>query len=178
MELETGGKARPRNVDWKRAAALLYGDWGTSKAYVIGIAFGLAMYGSFWFVLAVGGLTALVGLNYIWVCKYFPEGGGVYSAARAHSRHLALIGGFLLVANYLVTAALSCFEAFVYFGFTFEDVTTLMEITPDPRPLYRFDDRPHTTSDFDEASRRLQADRGRYIHRIGPQRGASSSARR
>ena len=30
---------RPRNVDWKRAAALLYGDWGTSKAYVIGLAF-------------------------------------------------------------------------------------------------------------------------------------------
>ena len=22
--------ARPRNLDWKRAAALLYGDWGTS----------------------------------------------------------------------------------------------------------------------------------------------------
>jgi hypothetical protein len=30
---------RPRDVDWKRAAALLYGDWGTSKAYVIGMAF-------------------------------------------------------------------------------------------------------------------------------------------
>src|ERR1041384_8482007 len=30
---------RPRNVDWKRAAAILYGDWGTSKAYVIGLAF-------------------------------------------------------------------------------------------------------------------------------------------
>ena len=28
---------RPRNVDWKRAAAILYGDWGTSKAYVIGL---------------------------------------------------------------------------------------------------------------------------------------------
>ena len=27
---------RPRNVGWARAAALLYGDWGTSKAYVIG----------------------------------------------------------------------------------------------------------------------------------------------
>ena len=23
---------RPHNLDWKRAAALLYGDWGTSKA--------------------------------------------------------------------------------------------------------------------------------------------------
>ncbi len=120
MELSTGA-ARPRNVDWKRAAALLYGDWGTSKAYVTGIAFAIAMYSSFWLVLAVGVLTLLVGINYIWVCKYFPEGGGVYSAAKAHSRHLALIGGFLLVANYLVTASLSCFAAFVYFNFTYED---------------------------------------------------------
>ena len=36
---ESGAVHRPRNVDWKRAAALLYGDWGTSKAYVIGLAF-------------------------------------------------------------------------------------------------------------------------------------------
>src|SRR5205823_313674 len=37
---------RPRNVDWKRAAAILYGDWGTSKAYVIGLAFAVAGYSS------------------------------------------------------------------------------------------------------------------------------------
>lgn len=36
MEINTIG--RPRNVGWARAAALLYGDWGTSKAYVIGLA--------------------------------------------------------------------------------------------------------------------------------------------
>jgi amino acid transporter/nucleotide-binding universal stress UspA family protein len=108
-------------VDWKRAAALLYGDWGTSKAYVPGIAFAIAMYHSFWIVLAVSVLTLLVGINYIWVCKYFPEGGGVYSAAKQHARWLALVGGFLLVADYIVTASLSCFEAFVYFNFTYED---------------------------------------------------------
>ncbi len=33
---------RPRNVDAKGAAAILYGDWGTSKAYVIGLAFAFA----------------------------------------------------------------------------------------------------------------------------------------
>jgi amino acid transporter len=123
--MDIGVTSRPRNVDWKRAAALLYGDWGTSKAYVTGIGFAVAAgylgtsYASFWLVLAVAALTAMVGLNYTWVCKYFPEGGGVYSAAKAHSRHLALVGGFLLVANYLVTASLSCFEAFVYFGFDY-----------------------------------------------------------
>ena len=120
MEIQTGA-SRPRNVDWKRAAALLYGDWGTSKAYVTGIAFSLALYSSFWFVLVIGLLTALVGFNYIWICKYFPEGGGVYSSARAHSRHLALIGGFLLVADYIVTASLSCYDAFLYLNFTLED---------------------------------------------------------
>ena len=119
--METSHSTRPRNVDWKRAAALLYGDWGTSKAYVPGLAFSLALYGSFWFVLAVSALTALVGINYIWICKYFPEGGGVYSSAKAHSRNLALLGGFLLVADYIVTASLSCYDAFLYLGFSFED---------------------------------------------------------
>jgi amino acid transporter len=112
---------RPRNVDWKRAAALLYGDWGTSKAYVPGLAFALAAYSSFWFVLAVGLLTALVGLNYIWICKYFPDGGGVYSSAKRQSKNLALVGGFMLVADYIVTASLSCYDAFLYLGFSFED---------------------------------------------------------
>src|SRR5438552_5348507 len=112
---------RPRNVDWKRAAALLYGDWGTSKAYVTGIAFAIAMYSSFWFVLAISILTALVGFNYITICKCFPDGGGVYSSAKAQHRYLALIGGFLLVADYVVTASLSCYDAFLYLGFDYND---------------------------------------------------------
>jgi amino acid transporter/nucleotide-binding universal stress UspA family protein len=112
---------RPRNIGWKRAAALLYGDWGTSKAYVTGLAFAIAMYSSFWFVLAISLLTAVVGLNYIWVCKYFPDGGGVYSSAKAQSRYLALIGGFLLIADYIVTASLSCYDAYLYLGFEYND---------------------------------------------------------
>lgn len=56
---------RPRNVDWKRAAALLYGDWGTSKAYVIGLAFAAAGYASMPIILAVCALTALVGYRRI-----------------------------------------------------------------------------------------------------------------
>ena len=49
-EIVSAGVHRPRNVDWKRAAALLYGDWGTSKAYVIGLAFAVAGYASFWLI--------------------------------------------------------------------------------------------------------------------------------
>jgi amino acid transporter/nucleotide-binding universal stress UspA family protein len=106
---------RPRNVDWKRAAALLYGDWGTSKAYVIGLAFVAAGFGSLPIILAVCAVTGLVGINYAIICRYFPDGGGVYSAARSQGRMLAVIGALLLVADLTVTAALSGWSALSYF---------------------------------------------------------------
>ena len=49
------GAYRPRNVGWARAAALLYGDWGTSKAYVIGAAFLASQYASLPIIVAVSG---------------------------------------------------------------------------------------------------------------------------
>jgi K+ transporter len=49
---------RPRDVNALRAAGILFGDWGTSKAYVLGLAFALAGYSSFWFILAVSILSA------------------------------------------------------------------------------------------------------------------------
>lgn len=107
---------RPRNVDWKRAAALLYGDWGTSKAYVIGLAFVAAGFASLPTIIAVCLLTALVAVNYAAICRYFPDGGGVYSAAKSQGKTLAVIGALLLVADLTVTAALSAFEAFKYLG--------------------------------------------------------------
>jgi len=106
---------RPRNVGWARAAALLYGDWGTSKAYVIGAAFLAAGYASFPIIAAVCALTGLVGYNYVIVCKHYPDGGGVYSSARTQSRFLAVLGSLLLVANFTVTASLSGWAAMVYF---------------------------------------------------------------
>ena len=122
------GVHRPRNVGWARAAALLYGDWGTSKAYVIGAAFAYPMllaadgsvkdylgYSSFPIILAVCLLTALVGYNYTIVCKHFPDGGGVYSSARLQSRFLAVLGSLLLVADLTVTASLSGWSAMAYF---------------------------------------------------------------
>src|SRR2546429_9326672 len=80
---------RPRNVDWKRAAALLYGDWGTSKAYVIGLAFVAAGFSSLPIILAFCALTGLVAINYAVICRYFRHGGGVYSAAKSQGRLLA-----------------------------------------------------------------------------------------
>ena len=107
---------RPRNVGWLRAAALLYGDWGTSKAYVIGLAVLLAGYAAPTYLAAILVLTFLVGCNYVWVCKFFPEGGGVYHAARIFSPRLGVVGALLLLAGYVVTAAISGYEAYNYFG--------------------------------------------------------------
>ncbi|MDA0858218.1 MAG: amino acid transporter, partial [Verrucomicrobia bacterium] len=113
---------RPRNVGWMRAAALLYGDWGTSKAYVIGLAVLLAGYAAPYYLAGIIGLTILVGCNYVWVCKFFPEGGGVYHAARRHSARLGVVGALLLFAGYVVTASISAYEAYNYFGLGAEAV--------------------------------------------------------
>src|SRR2546423_1991542 len=107
---------RPRNVDWPRAAAILYGDWGSSKIYIIGLAFAVAGYSSFWLIAPMCLLTALVGINYIVICRHYPDGGGVYASVRHRSEILSIVGAFLLIADYLVTAAISALSAFQYLG--------------------------------------------------------------
>src|SRR5580658_7355088 len=109
-----GNTRRPRNVDVPRAAAILYGDWGTSKAYVIGLAFAVGAYSSFWLIAAMCLLTALVGVNYMAICKHYPDGGGVYASVRHRSEIISIVGAFLLIADYIVTAALSALSAFDY----------------------------------------------------------------
>lgn len=95
---------------------MLYGDWGTSKAYVIGIAFALAGHASWFFLGLMSLLTLLVGYCYTIICRIYPDGGGVYSALRSRSRLFASIGAFMLVADYVVTASLSALSAFHYFN--------------------------------------------------------------
>lgn len=107
---------RPRNVNSLKAAGILYGDWGTSKAYVLGLTFALAGYSSFWFILAISILTFLVGINYIKICGFYPNGGGVYASVRNRSKILSLVGAFFLISDYLITASLSAISAFHYLG--------------------------------------------------------------
>ena len=97
------------------AAAILYGDWGTSKAYVIGLAFAVGGYSSFWLIAAMCVLTALVGVNYMAICRHYPDGGGVYASVRHRSEIISIVGAFLLIADYIVTAAFSALSAFQYF---------------------------------------------------------------
>jgi amino acid transporter/nucleotide-binding universal stress UspA family protein len=113
------GTKRPRNLDARRSAAILYGDWGTSKAYVIGLAFAVAGgYGSFALIGAMCLLTALVGVNYMTICKHYPDGGGVYASVRHRSEVISIVGAFLLIADYIVTAAISALSAFLYLGWS------------------------------------------------------------
>ena len=113
---------RPRDLKWYQAGALLYGDWGTSKAYVLGIAFALSGHASWFFLGIMSVLTAVVGICYMIICKLFPDGGGVYSAVKSRSQVLAMVGALLLVADYVVTASLSALDAFHYFNLPYPEV--------------------------------------------------------
>src|SRR5206468_10876374 len=107
---------RPRNLGWFGAAGLLFGDWGTSRLYVLGIAFVVGGRSSFWLIAAMSLLILFVGWAYTQICRIYPDGGGVYTAARHRSALLGVIGALLLFADYTVTASLSAVEAFHYFG--------------------------------------------------------------
>jgi len=67
---------------------------------VIGRAFAVAGYSSFWRIGAMCVLTALVGLNYIVICRHYPDGGGVYARVRHRSEVISIVGAFLLLADW------------------------------------------------------------------------------
>src|SRR5256885_14871034 len=92
---------RPRNVSWFGAAGLLFGDWGTSRLYVLGLAFLVAGRTSFYLIAAMSGVILAVGWAYTQICRIYPDGGGVYTAARQRSRLLAGSGGARLVAEFM-----------------------------------------------------------------------------
>lgn len=107
---------RPRNLGWFGAAGLLFGDWGTSRLYVLGIAFAVAGRTSFYLIAGMSVLILAVGWAYTQICRIYPDGGGVYTAARHRSALLGVVGALLLFADYTITASLSAVDAFHYFG--------------------------------------------------------------
>src|SRR5881396_982576 len=116
---------RPRELNWFRAGALLFGDWGTSRLYVLGLAFLVAGRSSFWLIAAMSLLILAVGWAYTQICRIYPDGGGVYTAAKHRSQLLAVIGALLLFADYTVTASLSAVDAFHYFGLGPQEVAAV-----------------------------------------------------
>ncbi|MEL7473106.1 MAG: universal stress protein [Planctomycetota bacterium] len=109
-------ESRPRSLKWFHAGPLLYGDWGTSRLYVLGLAFLFTAHASVLYLAAISLLMLAVSWAYAIICRSFPDGGGVYTAARKLSPTLAIVGSTLLLSGYIMTAAISVVEAFHYFG--------------------------------------------------------------
>lgn len=107
---------RPRDLAWYHAGPLLFGDWGTSRLYVLGLAFFYTGHASLSYLVAMSVFMAVVAWGYTIVCRLFPEGGGVYAAARRIHPLLSVIGATMLLCGYVITASLSTLEAFHYFG--------------------------------------------------------------
>lgn len=105
---------RPRQLHWYHAGPMLFGDWGTSRLYVLGMCFAHAHHASLWFMMAMSVLLMVVGWAYSIICRLYPDGGGVYSSAKHKSQSLAVFGALMLAADYVVTAALSALDAFHY----------------------------------------------------------------
>src|SRR5262249_53893399 len=91
---------RPRNVGWVKAAGLLFGDWGTSRLYVLGLAFLVAGRSSFWLIAGMSALILFVGWAYTQVCRIYPDGGGVYTAGRKKRRGLGVRRPLLLFCGF------------------------------------------------------------------------------
>lgn len=109
---------------------MLFGDWGTSRLYVLGLAFFFAGPTSFYLIAAMSVLILAVGWAYTQICRIYPDGGGVYSAAKSKSKTLAVVGALLLFADYVVTASLSSLDGFHYFGLNHGDGSLLSLSSP------------------------------------------------
>src|SRR5256885_11489676 len=145
---------RPRNVGWLQAAGLLFGDWGTSRLYVLGLALFFAGRTSFWLILAMSLLILAVGWAYTQICRIYPDGGGVDATAKHKSRMLAVVGALLLFADYTVTASLSALDAFHYFGLgAHHEHVARGEMDPPPDVGDQLD--PHRQSESSEADKLL-----------------------
>jgi amino acid transporter/nucleotide-binding universal stress UspA family protein len=106
---------RPRDLDWRHAGPLLFGDWGTSRLYVLGLAFYYTGHASVPYLAVMSLIMIAVAWAYTIICRCFPDGGGVYTAARRLSPILSVVGATLLLCDFIVTASLSAVEAFHYF---------------------------------------------------------------
>src|ERR1043165_8225899 len=108
--------SRPRNLKWYHAGPLLFGDWGTSRLYVLGLAFYYTAHAAPVYLGAMSALMIAVAWCYTIICRTFHDGGGVYAVARQLSPTLAVVGATLLLCDYTVTAAISIVDGLHYFG--------------------------------------------------------------
>src|ERR1700741_2222245 len=50
------------------------------------------------------------------ICRHYPDEGGGYASVHHRSKVIAIVGAFLLVADYIVTASISALFGFQYVG--------------------------------------------------------------
>jgi nucleotide-binding universal stress UspA family protein len=67
-------------------------------------------------------------VNYMAICKHYPDGGGVYASVRHRSEIISIVGAFLLIADYIVTAAISALSAFDYLGVSHPEIWAALAI--------------------------------------------------
>src|SRR5688572_28929392 len=103
---------RPRVLKWYHAGPLLFGDWGTSRLYVLGLAFYYTGHASPLFLAVMSLVMIAVAWAYTVACRCFPDGGGVYAAARPLNKTFSVLGATLLLCDYIVTASSSAVEGF------------------------------------------------------------------
>jgi len=120
---------RPRVLRWYHAGPLLFGDWGTSRLYVLGLAFYFTGHASPIFLGVMSLIMIVVAWAYTVACRCFPDCGGVYAAARPLNRTFAVVGTTLLLCDYIITASLSAVESFHYFHAPGEWVVGLCVVT-------------------------------------------------
>lgn len=119
---------RPRTLTWLHSGPLLFGDWGTSRLYVLGLAFYYTGHASIYYLAVMSVIMAGVAWGYSIICRCFPDGGGVYSAARRISPLLSVIAATLLICDFIITAALSAIEGFHYLGLDGKGIIVMSSI--------------------------------------------------
>ena len=108
-------KVRAGTLGWFLCWAVVFADIGTSIYYVPGILYG--SYGTRAGIFVLMTLVAFVLLctKYVEVTWRFPEGGGVVNvSARALHPFVGLLGGFFILVDYYLTAAISALSGVIY----------------------------------------------------------------
>jgi hypothetical protein len=83
---------------------MLFGDLGTSRLYVLGLAFYFTRHASLFHIIFVNILLLLVGSCYLIICRKYPDGGGVYSAVKTD---VLLVANSSNMGAHAVTAGLA-----------------------------------------------------------------------
>jgi len=109
----TGLHRRETSIGSARGIAVR--DWGTSNGVVIGLAFASAGYASLPHRSGLR-LAALVGLQLHHRLASISPTAAAFTRPPGTEPVAGVVGALLLVANFLVTAALSCNSAMYYFG--------------------------------------------------------------